>query len=405
MNPRKRVVVAAACRTPFGKFGGSLKDISIYDLSAHVMKGVLDRARIQGAQLDEIFWGVGSTAEAEDVTTPVVARQAQLKAGIPATVPSQSIDRACCSSTAAICNAVRLIRSGEIGVAIAGGVEALSRTPFVLKGARWALPKLGNVALEDPLFQLGYKAFAPVAVDAGTVALSHGITREMQDEYAVESQRRWASAQAEGRFSDELHPIDVKERGVSRRFDTDEFPRRDTTLEALARLPPLYGSPTVTAGNAPGLNDGASAILLMSEERARATGAPVLGYVVDVASIAIEPALIAEAPAHAIRVVLSGNGMHLGDVAVLEINEAFAAVVLTTLSILAENDRPTATALRARTNVNGGAIAIGHPNAATGARITMTALYELRRRCGRYAVSALCGGLAQGDAVLLEAAP
>lgn len=404
MKTRKRVIVAAACRTPFGKFGGSLKDVSIYDLSAHVMKGVLERARLRGDQVDEIFWGVGNTAEAEDVTTPIVARQAQLKAGIPPSVPSQSIDRACCSSTAAISNAVRLLRAGEIGTAVVGGVQSLSRTPYVLKGARWSLPKLGNVTLEDPLFGLGYKAFAPVAVDAGNVALSHGITREMQDEYALQSQKRWAAAHAAGKFADEVFPLDIRVKGGTRRFDTDEFPRPDTKIEDLAKLPTLYGSPTVTAGNSPGLNDGASAILLMSEERAAETGAPILGYVVDVASIGMEPNLLAETPAYAVRAILSRNGLALGDLSLIEINEAFAAVVLTSLKILAEGNGGGIAALREKTNVNGSAIAIGHPNAATGARITMTALYELRRRGGKYAVASLCGGLAQGDAVLLEAA-
>ncbi len=399
---RRKVVVTSACRTPFGSFGGSLKDTSIYDLSAVVMKALVERAGMNPSDIDEIFWGVGNTSEAEDVVTPVVPRQAQLKAGIPASVISQSIDRACCSSMAAIINAVRLIRSGEIDVAIAGGVESLSRTPFVLKNTRWG-KKIGHINLEDPLFALGYKDFAPVAVDAGNVAIGVGITREAQDGYACESQRRYQDAFARGKFASQIVPIEVGPKGKKTIMDRDEFPRVNTTPESLSKLPTIYGSQTVTAGNAPGLNDGAAGILLMSEEEAKKLNVNVLGTINDCVSIASEPHLITKVPAYAIKQLIKNNGLSTQDVSVLEINEAFAAVVLVSVRELAEGVAEKEKQLLQKTNVNGGAIAIGHPNAASGARIAMACLYELRERGGGVGVAAICGGLAQGDALLMTA--
>ncbi|RJQ28222.1 thiolase family protein [Candidatus Parcubacteria bacterium] len=399
---KRKVVVVSACRTPFGSFGGSLKDISTYDLSAVVMKGLIERAGIQPSEINEIFWGVGNTAEAEDVVTPVVARQAQLKAGIPPSVVSQSIDRACCSATAAIINAVRLIRSGEIDVAIAGGVESLSRTPFVLKGTRWG-KKIGHMNLEDPLFALGYKNFAPVSVDAGNGAVQAGVTRELQDEYACESQRRYQAAFDKGKYAAQIIPLEVVVKNKKVMMDRDEFPKPNTTLEYLSKLPTIYGSPTVTAGNAPGLNDGSAGILLMSEEKAKELKTQVLGYIDDFASIAAEPHLISEAPAYAIKKLFDrNNSIPMEDVSVFEINEAFAAVVLTTLRILSNGDSGREKELLQKTNVNGGAIAIGHPNAATGARIVMACIYELQDRGGGRGVASLCGGLAQADALLVR---
>ncbi|HEY5995973.1 MAG TPA: thiolase family protein [Candidatus Deferrimicrobiaceae bacterium] len=399
---KKAVVVVSACRTPFGSFGGVLKDTSVYDLFAVVMRQLVARAGIQPSEIQEIFWGVGDTAEAEDVVTPVVARQAQLKAGIPASVVSQSIDRACCSSTAAIGNAVRLIRSDEIDVAIAGGVQILSRTPFVLRSARWG-KSLGHRSLEDPLFALGYKNFAAVALDAGNVAVQSGITREMQDEYALQSQRRYQSALEGGRISAQIAPVEIAVKGGKAFVDRDEFPRPTTTLELLSRLPTIYGSPTVTAGNAPGLNDGAAGLLLMSEEKAKRLSAPILGVLEDCVSVAAEPHLLAKAPAYAVRELLRRHAaVSLGGLAVLEINEAFAAVVLTTLRVLADGDAGLEAELLRKTNANGGAIAVGHANAASGARIVMECLYRLIERGGGRGVASLCGGLAQADAVLVR---
>ena len=401
---KRKVVIVSACRTPFGSFGGSLKDISIYDLSAVVMKELINRTGMDPSEVNEIFWGVGDTSEAEDVVTPVVARQAQLKAGIPPEVVSQSIDRACCSSSAAIINAVRLIRSDEVDVAIAGGVQSLSRTPFVLKNARWGM-KIGHMNLEDPLFALGYKDFAPVAVDAGNVAVEMGVTREMQDKYACLSQSRYQAANDKGKFSEQIVPVEITVKKKKVIMGGDEFPKPNTTLEFLSKLPTIYGSPTVTAGNAPGLNDGAAGLLLMSEEKATKMKVPILGYIDDCVSIAMGPHFLAKAPAHAIMKLLEKNRstpIAMEKVSILEVNEAFAAVVLTTLRVLAGGDPGVEAELMAKTNVNGGAIAIGHANAASGARIVMACLYELRSRGGGMGVASLCGGLAQADAILVR---
>jgi len=402
----KDVVIVAGVRTPFGRFGGSLKDFDVYELSAIVMKELLRRVNLNGDVVNEVYWGVGDTAQCKDVYTPVVARQALLKAGLPPETVSLSLDTACCSSMTATQLAWRAIRVGDIEVAISGGVTIFSKEPLILRGLRWKGSRLGHIQLEDPLYFLGYKDFAPVAVDTGEVALEHGITREQQDIWALRSHQKYGKAWKEGKFKDEMIPLEIRqEDGTVKVLEIDEQYRPDTTLEKLSKLPTIYGSPTVTAGNAPGLNDGATALLIMSRRKAEEFGLKPLGKIVTMARVCLKPRLLAEAPAAAIEKALSQANLTLDDMKLLEINEAFAAQPLVSTKILAEkyfsNERRLED-LREKTNVNGGAIAIGHPNTASGARLIMTILYELRRRGGGYGVASICGGLAQGDAVIVE---
>lgn len=405
-------VVISALRTPFGRFGGSLADFDGYDLSALVMKELLNRVHLEPRLVDEVYWGVGDTSFCKDVYTPVLARQALLKAGFPPATVSLNLDTACCSAMTAVHLAFRALSCKFSNVAVAGGVTIFSQTPLIMRNLRWRGSRLGHVQIEDPLWKLGYKDFNPVAVDTGEVALEHGVTREEQDLWAFQSHQKYGQAYSEGKFREEIMPLEVSEKDASGKtagkkiLDIDEQYRRNTTLEALAKLPTIYGSPTVTAGNAPGLNDGAAGILLSSKAKAEELDLKPLGRVVTVARVALEPRLLAEAPAIAIMKALTQANLSLDSMDLIEINEAFAAQPLVSTKILNEKfyggDHVKLRSLRERTNVNGGAIAIGHANTASGARIIMTLLYELRRRRGRFGVAAICGGLAQGEATILE---
>lgn len=397
------VVIVAAARTPFGKFGGSLRGFDAIDLSALVMKEVINRAQISPEVVDEVYWGVGDTASVKDVYTPVVARQALLKAGLPPETPSCSLDKACVSGTSAALLAMRAIRLGEAQAVLAGGVTTFSQMPLVVRNLRFQGHRLGPVTMEDPLFELGYKDYNPVAVDAGEVALEHSITREEQDKWALRSHQLYGAAHAEGKFKDEMMALEIKEKGKEPFvLEIDEQYRPNVSLEKLAQLATIYGSPTCTAGNSPGLNDGAAALLLMSASRASELGLRPLGIMVDAVSVALKPRLLAEGPAAAIKRCLERSGLSLSDMALIEINEAFAAVPLVSSHILGGGKETEVAEIRRRLNVNGGAIAIGHPNTASGARLMMTLIYELRRRGGGYGIAAICGGLAQGDAVLVK---
>ncbi|MGQ9677267.1 MAG: thiolase family protein [Chloroflexota bacterium] len=399
---RDEVVLVAAARTAFSRFGGVLKDTSSVDLAVTVVKEVLGRARLRPDQVDALYLGQTLHAEiANHLNVP--ARQVSLKAGFPASTLSLTVDRACCSSMTALQLAFKDIRSGEASVVVAAGVENLSRVPLLAPyRLRWG-SGLGSVTLEDPVFEIGYDGWKPVALEAGEVALEYGLDREAQDRWALSSQQRYARAVAEGKFAEEIVPVVVpQKRGEPIVFEKDELPRPDTTLEALARLKTIYGSPTVTAGNAPGLDAGASALLMMSGPRAREMGLAPLGTVVGIGSAAVDPRFMACGPAEAIKVALRRVQLSVSDLELLEINEAFAAVTLVSIRVLSEGDTAREEDLRSRTNVNGGAVAIGHPVGASGARIVLTMICELRRRGGGYGAAAICGGLGQADAVIVR---
>ena len=400
---KKDIVMVSAVRTPFGRYGGALKDFDYFDLGAVPMKEVLGRVSLDPKVVDEVFWGVGDTSVCKDVYTPVAARQTLLKAGFPAETPSLSLDKACVSAMSAVKLGAMAIRLGEIEVAIGGGATSFSQEPLIVRGLRFSGFRIGDVKMEDPLFQLGYKDFNPVSVDTDHVAAEYGITRTEQDEWALRSHQNYGKAWREGRFSDEMIPMEVPLKGKEPfLLDIDEQYREDTTLERLSKLKPIYGCKAVTAGNAPGLNDGATAILLMNRGKADEFHLKPIGTIVAMTSIAIHANRMPEGPGIAIQKVLDLAKIKLDQIDVIEINEAFAVVPLVSLEVLCQRDKALAKTIQKKTNINGSAIAIGHPNTASGARIMMTLAYELRRRGGGYAVGAICGGLAQADACVIK---
>jgi len=396
--------MVSAVRTPFSKFDSAMADIPSIDLGVMVMKEVIERVGIKPEEVDDISYGSCIPAEVA-LETDVPARQATLLAGFPADNISVSLDRACCSSLTCLRLGVRAIKAGEAEIVMAVGSENMPRTPHLAPGLRKGT-RLGHIKLIDCLFELGYtaKGFNPVAKDAGEVALEYGVTREMQDAWALGSQEKYAKAYAEGKFKigEELMPVVIpQKKGEPIVIEKDESPRK-TSMEALAKLKPIYGSPTVTAGNAPPISAGASAILIMTKEKAKQKGLKPLATIVTVAASATAPREIAVIPAYTIQKALKQAGLTLDDMKLIEINEAFAVLPLVATKILANNDEKKWKELQAKTNVNGGAISIGHPVGASAARITMTLAYELKRRGGGYGVAAICGGLAQGEAVIIK---
>jgi len=401
------VVIVSAVRTPFGNFDGLLKTTSSIDLGVLALKEVVRRIDLDPKIVDEVYYGSCIPAEYA-LYTNVPARQVTLLAGFPPENISLTIDRACCSSMTALRYGFRAIKAGEAEIVVAAGAESMGNTPLIASAekARWG-NRLGHLVLEDILFELGYgkKGFAPVATDSGEVAVEYGITREMQDEWALNSHARWFEAYNAGRYQvgEELMAVEIpQKKGDPIVMNRDEPPRENNSLEKMAKLRPIYGSPTVTAGNAPGLNAGASAMVIMSRAKAESLGLEALATIEACQAAAGEPKYMAEVPARAIQILLEKNHLSLDDVDLIEINEAFAAVTLVSLKMLARDDLELFRTLQGKTNINGGAIAIGHPVGASGARITMTLMYELIRRGGGTGVAAICGGLSQGEAILIR---
>jgi acetyl-CoA C-acetyltransferase len=401
------VVIVSAVRTPFGKFDGILRGTDSIELGVMVLKEVIRRIDMDPGDVDEVYYGTCIPAEYA-IYTNVPARQITLLAGFPEDTISLTIDRACCSSMTALRLGYRAIKAGDADIVIASGAENMGNVPLIASAAktRWG-NRLGPIELEDVLFELGYgrKGFAPVATDAGHVAVEYGISREMQDEWALNSHARWFRAHdaAKIKIGEEITPVTVpQKKGDPICVDRDESPRNNLTLERMAKLNTVYGSPTVTAGNAPGLNSGASAIVIMNRRKADKLGLKALATIVGCECAAGAPKYMACVPAQTIEKLLTRLGKTIEAMDLVEINEAFAAVTLVSLKMLAGGDPVKFAALKEKTNVNGGAIAIGHPVGASGARITMTLMYELMRRGGGSGVAAICGGLSQGEGILLE---
>ncbi len=401
------VVIVSAVRTPFGKFDGVLRTTLSFDLAIAAVREVVDRIGLSPAEVDETYYGTCIPAEYA-IYTNVPARQITLGAGFPDSSISLTIDRACCSSMTALRLGFQSIKAGSADIVIASGAENMGNVPLIAQAAktRWG-NRLGPIELEDVLFELGYgrRGFAPVATDAGHVAVEYGVSREAQDEWAMASHQKWHRAYEEGKFKpgQEIMPFDVPQtKGEPIRMERDESPRADSTVEKLSKLKPVYGSPTVTAGNAPGMNSGASAMVIMSRKKAEEKGLKILATIECVQAAAGEPKYMACVPALAIEKMLAREKLGIDDIDLIEINEAFAAVTLVSLKMLAKNDDAKWRLLQGKTNVNGGAIAIGHPVGASGARITMTMMYELMRRGGGTGVAAICGGLSQGEAILIR---
>jgi acetyl-CoA C-acetyltransferase len=374
-----------------------MRDLSLSDLGRSVVHEALVRSGLTGDDVDELAFGVNFPGSDRSV-----ARQLALKAGIRDDRPAYTVDRACCSSLAAITLAARSLRLGEAEVVVAGGAENLSKVPFFLEDVRWG-HRLGDITLADKLIISCPHTHVPRAVQASDEAIQHGIDREEQDLWAVRSHQRALLAEQNGYFDSERVAIAVTdERGESHTIERDEAPRPDVTLERLSRLPTVYGSQTVTAGNAPGLSTGASAVVLTTRAIADARGLSPLGSLLSTVQVCGPPAEIASIPAVAARAALRAAGLQLQDIDIVEINEAFAAVPLVSTAILGDDDRTKVNRLRARTNVNGGAIALGHPTGATAARLIITAAHELQRRGGGHALVAICGGVGEAAGAVIR---
>ncbi len=399
----KNIVIVNAVRTPFGRYCGSLKAFDYFDLGAIPMKAVLDRVNVPGDEVDEVYWGVGDTSVCKDVYTPVAARQTLIKAGLPPETPSLSLDKACVSAMSAVQLGCRAMMAGEISCAIGGGATSFSQEPLVVRGMRWKGFRIGDVKMEDPLFALGYKDFNPVSVDTDNLAKEYGVTRQEMDEWALRSHKNYGAAWEAGKFEEEMLPVEIVEPKKEPVFlKIDEQYRKNASLESLGKLKGVYGCEGITAGNSPGLNDGAAAILFMTREKAEALELEPLAEIVAMTSIARPADRMGEAPAYAAAKALDQANLTIDDISVLEINEAFAAVPLISMLKLSGNDRAKTAKLHKRTNINGSAVAIGHPNTASGARIMMNLVYELRRRGGGLALGGICGGLAQADACIVK---
>ena len=401
MKSKDDVVIVSGVRTPFSKFGGILRNMHSTDLGCIVIKESLKRSGLKGEDLDELYYGMCDQAEAA-LYDNVNGRQALLRAGLPQDLVSLTIDRACCSSLAAVHLGRRAILVGEADTCMAVGAENMSNTPLLMNGHRWG-SGMAPLLVQDYLNPITYREYSPLGKDAGEIAIEYGISREEQDKWALGSQQKWSEADKAGRFKDELVPVEVPQRrGDPIIFDRDEFPKPNTTIEGLAKLKTIYGSPTVTAGNAPGLDAGAAAVIIMRRAKAEEMGVKPLATIVSVASGASEPRRMAELPGFVIQKALKRADLSIDDMKVIEINEAFAAVTLVSAKILAGGDETKWRELLKKTNPNGGAIAIGHPVGASGARILLTLMYELRRRGGGYGVCGICGGLAQGDCAVIR---
>jgi len=401
---QEEVVVISAVRSPFGKFGGALKDFTLPKLGGTVVAEAIRRAGISPEDIEEVATGVNLPGGDRSI-----ARQLLISAGIPPSRVAYTVDRACCSSMAAVNMGSRSIRLGEAKVVVAGGVENMSKVPYFLSDLRWG-HRLGDITLKDQLVIACPMTGKPRAVQAGEEAVEYGVTREEQDRWAFRSHQNYCKAKELGKFKDELMSIEVlQERGQSVSATEDESPRSDTTMEKLAKLPAIYGSPTVTAGNSPGLSTGASALVLMSKREAQRLDKRPLATLTGWAMASGHPDRIASIPAESARIALEKTGMRIDEIDLIEVNEAFAAVALVSTLIIAERDKSKVEPIRAKTNVNGGAIAIGHPTGATGARLIMTLIYELRRlrkAAGSsrpyYGLATLCGGIGEGEAVIVK---
>jgi len=398
--------ICAAVRTPIGRYGGSLAAIRTDDLAALPIKALLARhPGLDWRAVDDVFYGCANQAGEDNRN---VARMAALLAGLPAEVAGATINRLCGSGMDAVGSAARAIKAGEANLMIAGGVESMSRAPFVLPKAESAYSR--NAAVYDTT--IGWRFINPsmqarygtdsMPQTADNVAAEYGIERAAQDAFALRSQQRWAAAHADGFFKQEIVPVELpQKKGEPEIFDTDEHPRPDTTLEQLSRLKGINsvkGGPelSVTAGNASGVNDGACALLIASAAAAKTHGLIPRARIVAMATAGVAPRIMGFGPVPAVRKLLASSGLTLAQIDLIELNEAFAAQALAVTRALGLADDD------ARVNPNGGAIAVGHPLGMSGARLVATASYQLQHSGGRYALCAMCVGVGQGIAMIIE---
>ena len=402
MMPR-RVAIVATIRTPIGRHGGALSSVRPDDLAAHVIRAAVARAGIDPALVEDVYFGATNQAGEDNRN---VARMAALLAGLPATVPGATVNRLCASGLEAVNIAARMIESGAGDIMIAGGVESMSRAPYVLSKSEQAFGR------EQQMFDstIGWRfvnprlaaMYPPISLGetAENVARAHGVSRADQDEFALASQQKWAAAHAAGRFRDEIASVEIPQgKNPPINFDTDEHPRPDTTLVKLSALKPAFSKAadaTVTAGNSSGINDGAAALVLVEASRAAALGLKPIAFVGACASAGVDPAHMGIGPVPAIQKLFAHTGLSASDIDLVELNEAFAAQSIACVRGLGFD--------MARVNVNGGAIALGHPLGASGARIVVTLLHEMQRRDAKRGIASLCVGVGQGLATLFERA-
>ncbi len=388
-----KTVILSAARTPIGKLGGGLSSLDATELGAKAIECALERAELEPERVQHVV--MGQVLQAGQGQIP--SRQAQIKAGVPKEVPSETINKVCASGMRAAGILDAAIRAGDLDVAVAGGMESMSQAPYLLPNARFGF-RMGDVKALDAMTHDGLtnpftgKQMAP---EASEVASELEMTRPDMDRWALRSHERWAKAADEGHLTEEIIPITVKGKKGEITVAEDESPRRDASLESLAKLKPI-GSPegTHTAGNSPGVNDGAGALVLASSEWAKQNNKTVLATILAQGQVADDFAYLARTPARAAQAALEKLGLSPEDIDLWEINEAFASVALNSIRMLGIDED--------KVNVNGGAVAIGHPIGASGARIMGTLVHELRRRGGGVGCAAICSGGGQGDAVILE---
>jgi acetyl-CoA C-acetyltransferase len=392
----ENAVIVSAVRTPIGKFGGGLASVRAVELGAVVISEALKRAGVEPGQVEEVI--LGNVIFAGQGMNP--ARQASVGAGLPVEVPAMTVNKVCGSGLKAVALAAQAIRLGDAEVIVAGGIESMSQAPYLLPKARWGY-RMGNEQVVDSMINDGlYDCMIDchMGVTAEELSVKYGLTREDVDLYALESQSRTRKAVESGRFKDEIAPVSVPQgKGAPVVVSLDEHPRPNVTMEQLAKLGPAFQKVgVVTAGNAAGINDGASAVVVMSESRASRMGLEPMAVIRSYASAALEPRMMGIAPAGASKRALEKAGLSIQDMDLVEINEAFASQVL---AAGRELDLDWS-----RTNVNGGAISLGHPIGASGARILTTLLYEMEKRGSRHGLATLCIGGGQGIAMVVESA-
>ena len=388
-----KTVILGAARTPFGKLGGALSTLDATDLGATAIQAALERAEVAPDQVQHVVYG--QVLQAGQGQIP--SRQAQIKAGIPREVSSETVNKVCASGLRSAGIVDQSVRAGDLEVAVAGGMESMSRAPYVLKEARFGF-RMGDAKALDVMVHDGLtNAFTGkhMGQEANEVAEELELTRPDMDRFALLSHQRAVQATDEGRLPEEIVPVSVKVKKEEKIVEVDEAPRRDASLEALSKLPSAFGKEGAhTAGNAPGVNDGAGALVLASDEWAKQNGRRPLATIVAQAAVADDFPYLARTPANATKAALEKAGLTVDDIELFEINEAFASVALNSMRMLGVDE--------SKVNVNGGAIALGHPIGASGARVLTTLAHELRRRGGGLGVAAICSGGGQGDAMILE---
>lgn len=390
-----RIAITSAVRTAIGKFGGSLLNIPAADLAAICIREAMQRSGIKPDEVDEVL--IGNVLQAGQGQNP--ARQAAIKADIPVRVPSTTINKVCGSGLKTITMGAQAIRCGDAQIIVAGGAENMSRAPYLLKEARFGY-RLGHAELTDSMISDGLSCAmcdVHMGVTAENIAEKYGISRSAQDEFAAMSQRRAVEAIISGKVKREIVPVPLpQKKGEIKYFSIDEYPRSDTTLETLSKLKPAFKGQggSVTAGNASGINDGAAAVILMGEETAKARGLKPMGYLRAYASVGVDPSIMGMGPVGAVQQALSKAGMKISDIELFELNEAFAAQSLAVLSELKLDPE--------RVNIRGGAIALGHPIGASGARILVTLLHAMEDHGFRTGLAGLCIGGGQGIAAVIE---